>query len=108
MLTDYITGFRKQLMHSHANRAGYLDLDGCTIVDLLPRYIPLQKTLATLVDYLNRRLISFIVTSSPPALNVPPLTTLLASLLFAEKVLWLSAATATRKWVCVLLHGAQG
>ncbi|KAJ5671800.1 hypothetical protein N7507_000927 [Penicillium longicatenatum] len=29
-------GFRKQLMHSHANRAGYLDLDGCTIVDLLP------------------------------------------------------------------------
>ncbi|OQE26482.1 hypothetical protein PENSTE_c005G03294 [Penicillium steckii] len=29
-------GFRKQLMHSHANRAGYLDLEGCTIVDLLP------------------------------------------------------------------------
>lgn len=25
-------------MHSHANRAGYLDLEGCTIVDLLPRY----------------------------------------------------------------------
>ncbi|KAJ5717792.1 hypothetical protein N7488_003438 [Penicillium malachiteum] len=34
-------GFRKQLMHSHANRAGYLDLDGCTIVDLLPsNFIP--------------------------------------------------------------------
>lgn len=30
-------GFRKQLMHSHANRAGYLDLDGCTVLDLLPR-----------------------------------------------------------------------
>lgn len=29
-------GFRRQLMHSHANRAGYLDLEGCTIVDLLP------------------------------------------------------------------------
>ncbi|KAJ5755748.1 hypothetical protein N7533_005291 [Penicillium manginii] len=28
-------GFRRQLMHSHANRAGYLDLEGCTIVDLL-------------------------------------------------------------------------
>lgn len=26
-------------MHSHANRAGYLDLDGCTIVDLLPRWV---------------------------------------------------------------------
>ncbi|KAJ5669622.1 hypothetical protein N7462_010692 [Penicillium macrosclerotiorum] len=34
-------GFRKQLMHSHANRAGYLDLYGCTIVDLLPsNFIP--------------------------------------------------------------------
>lgn len=32
-------GFRKQLMHSHANRAGYLDLDGCTVLDLLPRFV---------------------------------------------------------------------
>ncbi|KAJ5773162.1 Zinc finger CCCH-type [Penicillium paradoxum] len=33
--------FRKQLMHSHANRAGYLDLDGCTIGDmLLSDFIP--------------------------------------------------------------------
>ncbi|KAJ5662011.1 uncharacterized protein N7477_009627 [Penicillium maclennaniae] len=29
-------GFRRQMMHSHANRAGYLDLEGCTIVDLIP------------------------------------------------------------------------
>ncbi|KAJ5105662.1 hypothetical protein NUU61_003009, partial [Penicillium alfredii] len=34
-------GFQRQLMHAHANRAGYLDLDGCTIVDLLPsNFIP--------------------------------------------------------------------
>ncbi|KAJ5168668.1 uncharacterized protein N7482_004262 [Penicillium canariense] len=34
-------GFRKLLMHSHANRAGYLDLDGCTVLDLLPsNFIP--------------------------------------------------------------------
>ncbi|KAF7719657.1 Uncharacterized protein PECH_004155 [Penicillium ucsense] len=34
-------GFRKQLMHSHANRAGYLDLDGCTVLDMLPsNFIP--------------------------------------------------------------------
>ncbi|CAG8253306.1 unnamed protein product [Penicillium salamii] len=33
--------FRRQLMHSHANRAGYLDLDGCTIGDmLLSDFIP--------------------------------------------------------------------
>ncbi|KAJ6012549.1 hypothetical protein N7522_002904 [Penicillium canescens] len=27
--------FRRQLMHTHANRAGYLDMDGCTIGDML-------------------------------------------------------------------------
>jgi hypothetical protein len=29
--------FRRQLMHTHANRAGYLDMDGCTIGDMLLR-----------------------------------------------------------------------
>lgn len=34
-------GFRRQLMHAHSTRAGYLDLDGCTVVDLLPSsFIP--------------------------------------------------------------------
>ncbi|KAA8644311.1 uncharacterized protein ATNIH1004_008512 [Aspergillus tanneri] len=34
-------GFRRQLIHSHSNRAGYLDLDGCVIADLLPSsFIP--------------------------------------------------------------------
>ncbi|KAF7115285.1 hypothetical protein CNMCM5793_001921 [Aspergillus hiratsukae] len=28
-------GFRRQLMHANSTRAGYLDLDGCTVVDLL-------------------------------------------------------------------------
>ncbi|KAH1434768.1 hypothetical protein KXX32_009753, partial [Aspergillus fumigatus] len=33
--------FRRQLMHAHSTRAGYLDLDGCTVVDLLPSsFIP--------------------------------------------------------------------
>lgn len=32
------SGFRRQLMHAQSTRAGYLDLDGCTVVDLLPRY----------------------------------------------------------------------
>lgn len=41
-------------MHSHANRAGYLDLDGCTIVDLLPRYIPIQQPLSSLIHYLDQ------------------------------------------------------
>lgn len=34
-------GFRRQLIHPNSNRAGYLDLDGCTIADLLPSsFIP--------------------------------------------------------------------
>ncbi|KAL4908975.1 hypothetical protein BDW74DRAFT_174199 [Aspergillus multicolor] len=34
-------GFRRMLMHSNSNRAGYLDLDGCTVIDLLPSgFIP--------------------------------------------------------------------
>lgn len=30
-------GFRADLMHSGSVRAGYLDLDGCTVIDMLPR-----------------------------------------------------------------------
>ncbi|KAM0723923.1 hypothetical protein Q7P37_000914 [Cladosporium fusiforme] len=34
-------GFRADLMHSGSVRAGYLDLDGCTVVDMLPsNFIP--------------------------------------------------------------------
>jgi len=29
--------FRRELMHANSIRAGYLDLDGCTVVDMLPR-----------------------------------------------------------------------
>ena len=41
-------GFRMELVHANSFRAGYLDMDGCTIVDLLPRYrvpgFPLTRT----------------------------------------------------------------
>ncbi len=30
-------GFRRELVHANSLRAGYLDLDGCTVVDMLPR-----------------------------------------------------------------------
>ena len=29
--------FRRELIHANSIRAGYLDLDGCTVVDMLPR-----------------------------------------------------------------------
>lgn len=31
--------YRHQLMHANSNRAGFLDLDGCLVFDLLPRYV---------------------------------------------------------------------
>lgn len=31
-------GFRADLLHQNSVRAGYLDLDGCTVVDMLPRF----------------------------------------------------------------------
>lgn len=30
-------GFRADLIHANSVRAGYLDLDGCTVIDMLPR-----------------------------------------------------------------------
>lgn len=30
-------GFRRELIHANSFRAGYLDLEGCTVVDMLPR-----------------------------------------------------------------------
>lgn len=31
-------GYRRELMHANSVRAGYIDLDGCSVVDMLPRY----------------------------------------------------------------------
>lgn len=33
-----VEGYRMDLMHTNCIRAGYLDLDGCTVVDLLPSF----------------------------------------------------------------------
>ena len=36
--SPFEVGYRMDLMHANSVRAGYLDLEGCTVVDLLPRY----------------------------------------------------------------------
>ena len=38
-VTNSKQGYRKELMHVNSVKAGYLDLDGCTVVDMLPRYV---------------------------------------------------------------------
>lgn len=67
-------GYRMDLMHANSVRAGYIDLDGCTIVDLLPRYHrPPPLRLPSL--YWFRYSIVNIQRSailSPLALNAPP------------------------------------
>jgi hypothetical protein len=37
-MADCGVGYRAEPLHVNSVRAGYLDLDGCAIVDLLPRY----------------------------------------------------------------------
>ena len=37
LLIRALVGYRKELMHANSVRAGYLDLEGCTVSDLLPR-----------------------------------------------------------------------
>ena len=34
--------YRRELIHANSIRAGYLDLEGCTVVDMLPRYSALD------------------------------------------------------------------
>ena len=38
-------GFRRDLIHAHAVRAGFLDLEGCIVGDMLPRYATLHTPL---------------------------------------------------------------
>ena len=37
LIMSFCLGYRRELMHANSVRAGYLDLDGCTITDMLPR-----------------------------------------------------------------------
>lgn len=41
-------GYRKDILHANSTRAGYLDLDGCTTVDLLPStFLPTCSSCST-------------------------------------------------------------
>jgi hypothetical protein len=38
--TPFTVRFRQELIHQHSTRAGFIDATGCTVADLLPRYVP--------------------------------------------------------------------
>lgn len=72
-------------------RAGYLDLDGCTVVDMLPRQV---------LDVENMRLImtdNLLVLSFQRAQSAPRLIQLQASLEFAEIRYWQFVENAIAK-----------
>lgn len=92
-------------MHSHANRAGYIDLDGCTIGDMLLRLafdffhlhdMFVLTLLATATSFLLARSVRLPIRH-------------LVYLLFAVKAQWLSAASVIVKWVSseVFWHSRQ-
>ena len=58
--------FRRELMHGNSVRAGYLDLDGCTVLDMLPRYNVSRRS-----SSFRKHTNTHAVPSSPPARNAP-------------------------------------
>jgi hypothetical protein len=81
-------------MHSHANRAGYLDMGGCTIGDMLLRWVFLFISV-------KRRLLTdlAIATSSQLAPSARPPIPHRVYLQFAVRALWVYVASAIEKWV---------
>ncbi|KAK5131239.1 hypothetical protein LTR08_001208 [Meristemomyces frigidus] len=66
-------GFRAELVHVNSFRAGYLDLDGCTVIDML-----LRQALFVLSNFFSATDQRLPVTSYQPALNAQPRTQHLA------------------------------
>lgn len=96
LLTLYSIAFRRQLMHSHANRAGYIDLDGCTIGDMLLRLV-----LFSILHLCDRIVLTYFAEATLylPVRSVRLLIRHLVFLLFVVKAQWLSAASVIVKWV---------
>jgi phage FluMu protein Com len=47
--TALVATYRRELVHANAVRAGFLDLEGCVVVDMLPRYFPFFPYLSLLL-----------------------------------------------------------
>lgn len=78
------------LMHINSVRAGYIDLEGCTVVDMLPRQGCAIAFNASSAD-------SITATSSQPALSAPRHIPHLAVFLSGARVHWQSAESATAR-----------
>lgn len=86
-------------MHSHANRAGYLDLGGCTIGDMLLRLV---LSFISVKCYLLTHLAIATSSQHAPSARLP--IQRLVYLQFAARVPWVYVASAIAKWVCSNTH----
>lgn len=80
-------------MHSHANRAGYLDLGGCTIGDMLLRLVLATSSKCYFLTHLA------IATSSQLAPSARRPIRHRVYLQFAARVPWVHVASVIAKWV---------
>ena len=82
-------------MHSHANRAGYLELGGCTIGDMLLRLV---HSFISVKCHLLTHLVIATLSQHAPSARLPIRHRVY--LQFAARVLWVYVASAIAKWVC--------
>ncbi|KAK4232606.1 hypothetical protein QBC38DRAFT_463253 [Podospora fimiseda] len=62
--TAFTVRFRQELVHMNSTRAGFIDVSGCTVADMLPRFVfPLLSRNITNIIYP--------APSSQPAINAP-------------------------------------
>lgn len=85
-------------MHPNSIRAGYLDLDGCTVADLLPRLV-CSRILFCCPCYYSLNLHFILVASFPLAPNVQRPSLRLGSVQSEAQALWQYAVNAIGKWV---------
>jgi hypothetical protein len=81
-------------MHSHANRAGYLELGGCTIGDMLLRLV------LSFISVKCHLLTHFAIATSSrhaPSARLP--IRHLVYLQFVARVPWVYVASAIARWV---------
>lgn len=81
-------------MHSHANRAGYLELGGCTIGDMLLRLVHSSTSAKC---HLLTHLVIATSSQHVPSARLPIQRQVY--LQFVARVLWVYVASAIAKWV---------
>jgi len=87
--TAFTIGFRREFIHQNAVRAGFLDLEGCFVADMLPRY--LTHIRLSPFCQLTEKVLSYL-----PVRNVLPLIHCLVLFLFKVRTPTMCAANVIK------------